>query len=140
MLIGTVTSYRLGHDVARLWVVETMSLSEKQKLLPLLLLSLLEYLDQQNFKVTLGEAWRPPETAVIYEREGKGISASLHCSRLAIDLNLFKDGKYLTDFESYLIAGLFWESLATLDYKTCWGGRFTRPDCDHFSIEHLGVK
>lgn len=107
-------------------------------------------LDNHNFKITMGECWRSDETAQLYEAEGKGISGSLHRLRLAVDLNLFKNGKFLTSPEDYRLAGEMWESLSTSTYVHSWGGRFTRkmpggevvpsPDADHFSIQWDGVK
>ncbi len=44
---------------------------------------------------------------------------SFHYMRLAIDLNLFKDGKYLRNTEDHEPLGVFWESLGGT-----WGGRF----------------
>lgn len=69
------------------------------------------------------------------ENNGKafGIVNSVHGLRLAADLLLFKNGKYLTDTEDYREAGEFWEGLGG-----CWGGRFN--DGNHFSLEHNGVK
>ena len=63
--------------------------------------------------------------------------------KLAIDLDLFKDGEgfemgckvYLTKTEDHRKLGEFWESLHPL----CrWGGRF--GDGNHYSLEHGGVK
>jgi len=63
-----------------------------------------------------------------YEQAGKGIKESLHCKRLAVDLNLFSpDGDYLSDTESHRVFGEFWESL---DPKNKWGGRFS--DGNHY--------
>jgi len=90
-----------------------------------------------GYKVTLGEAWRSDETARLMEWEGKGISNSLHRKRLAQDLNLFKDDVYLTDSKSYEPLGIFWEGLHP---QARWGGRFTKPDGNHFSIEYEGVR
>ena len=92
---------------------------------------LIRYIFEHGYVVTLGEAWRSPETAEIYAREGKGIVRSLHCDRLAIDLNLFSNsGKYLTDFQDWEFAGKFWEAM---DQQNRWGGRF-KPlvDMNHF--------
>ena len=51
------------------------------------------------------------------------------------DLNLFKDGVYLTSDKDHEPFGIYWESLHPL----CrWGGRF--KDGNHYSIEHQGVK
>lgn len=95
---------------------------------------------QNGFQVTLGECYRPPETAKLYAEKGIGISNSLHRRRLAIDLNLFKDGKWLTDYDSYKVLGDYWKSLSGLGYQCVWGGDFKSRDLVHFSIEHLGIK
>jgi len=93
-----------------------------------------------GYEVTLGETYRPEETALLYAAQGKGIRNSLHQMKLAADLNLFKDGHFLTDSDAYHDAGEWWESLSTDDYECCWGGRFQKPDGNHFSIGHNGVR
>lgn len=92
---------------------------------------LITYINSCKYSVTLGEAFRTPEQAEIYAKSGAGIKDSLHCDRLAVDLNLIDpDGKYLTATESYAQFGVFWESL---DKQNVWGGRFKeRPDGNHF--------
>lgn len=112
-----------------------MNLSKKQKLFTHLVAKLIEFVYSQGYELTFGEAWRPPETAAIYAKQGKGIKNSLHTKRLAIDLNLFKGDVYLTKSEDYKPLGEFWEGL---DPLCRWGGRF--KDGNHFSIEHEGVK
>jgi len=64
-----------------------------------------------------------------------GKDKSLHKIKLAIDLDLFKDGKYLTKTKDYEFAGVFWESL---DPSCEWGGSDGRDDGCHFSISHNG--
>lgn len=65
----------------------------------------------------------------------KHMKNSLHYSRLAVDINLFKDGKYLTSTEDHLQFGEFWESL----HGDCrWGGRFS--DGNHYSVTYQGRK
>ena len=124
----------------------SLSLGEKQRLFTSLVAKLIDYACSQGYGITLGEAWRPPETAQLYAKQGKGISKSLHIQRLAIDLNLFRDDEYLTNSEDYQFLGEFWENLTGEGYSCCWGGRFKdsegnpRPDGNHFSIEHGGVK
>jgi len=46
-----------------------------------------------------------------------------------VDLQLFKDGVYLTDPAAYKIRGEYWK---TLDPSCRWGGDFTTVDADHF--------
>lgn len=124
-------------------------LLEKQFEFSYLLGLLLEHAHKIGYDVTVGEAWRSPETCEIYAKEGKGVAHSNHINRLAIDLNLFKDGKLLSLPQEYEPLGSYWESLSTPNYKCCWGGNFkkgsgignkSRPDAYHFSIEHAGVR
>jgi hypothetical protein len=112
-----------------------MTLGEKQRKFTALVAELIRYAYSQGYELTLGEAWRPPETAAAYARAGKGIANSLHISRLAIDLNLFRNGTWLSKSEDFLPLGEWWEKQ---DPLCRWGGRF--GDGNHFSLEHLGVK
>jgi hypothetical protein len=85
---------------------------------------LIQFICVHGFYLSLGEVYRTQEQAEIYVKEGKGIKNSLHCKRLAIDLNLFtKDGTYLTNGKDYQQFGVFWESL---DPQNKWGGYFTQ--------------
>ncbi len=84
-----------------------------------------------GYQVTLAWAYRPPEFAAMYAKMKKGIPKSLHELRLALDLNLFRDGVYLTDTESYRPLGDHWKSLRP---ENAWGGDFQLyPDGNHFS-------
>lgn len=96
---------------------------------------LIQWAYANGWELTEGEAYRTPEQAALNAKSGKGISNSLHPKRLAIDLNLFKDGVYLTDSAAYEPLGVFWESIGG-----SWGGRFTRPDGNHFSLAWQGVR
>jgi hypothetical protein len=120
-----------------------MTLGEKQRLFTRLVGILIEYAYQQGYELTFGEAERKPAQASANESAGKGISNSLHIVRLAIDLNLFKDGQWLTLSEYHNPLGVFWKNLHPL----CrWGGDFKdslgrpKPDGNHYSLEHNGVK
>lgn len=86
-----------------------------------------------GFEVSLGEAWRTPEQAALYAKKGKGISNSLHTDKLAIDINLFKDGKYLSSTEDHRTLGEWWEEVGGT-----WGGRF--GDGNHYSLAFGGRK
>lgn len=109
-----------------------MTIGEKQKKFVELIGKLIKFAYENGYEFTFGEAWRPPVTAEYYAKLGKGSKNSLHCDRLAIDLNLFKGGVYQTKSEAYMPLGIFWEGLATPQFKTAWGGRF--GDGNHFSI------
>lgn len=115
-----------------------MTLGQKQKQFPLLLCKLIDFIYASGYEVTFGELWRPVETAALYAKQGKGSANSLHCIRLAADLNVFLEGRFLTDGKLYEFAGVYWESLSRDGLVCAWGGRF--GDGNHFSIEHNGVR
>jgi hypothetical protein len=79
----------------------------------------------------------PVLAAKIANNTGSGIRNSLHEVKLAQDLNLFVDGKWISNGESphWLKVGELWESMGA-DHR--WGGRF--KDANHVSIEHEGRK
>lgn len=113
-----------------------MNLSNEQAIFAHHVAMLINYIFYKDYKCTLGEALRTQEQADIYAKEGKGIHDSLHCKKLAIDLNLYDiDGKYLTDSKDYQDFGEYWEKL---DPKNRWGGFFVSKygghinDGDHF--------
>ena len=54
---------------------------------------------------------------------------SLHYKRLAIDINLFHNGTYLTKTSDHKFAGDFWESL---HIQNRWGGRYR--DGNHYEL------
>lgn len=115
-----------------------MTLREQQSLFVMLVGGLIEHAYSAGYELTFGEAWRTPEQARLNAQRGSGIVNSLHCERLAIDLNLFRDGKLLTSVEDYRPLGEYWKSLHSL---ARWGGDFTtRPDADHFSLTYGGVQ
>lgn len=113
-----------------------MTLSEKQSIFAQNVAKLIQFAATKGFNVTFGEVMRSAEQAQIYAKEGKGIVDSLHCKRLAVDLNLLdKNGKYLTDIASYKILGDYWDTLHPLNR---WGGCFTkRIDSDHFEMRDI---
>lgn len=90
---------------------------------------------ENGYELTFGEAYRTPEQAAINAASGKGISNSLHTKRLAVDMNLFIKGVYQSDSKAFEPLGVYWESLGG-----SWGGRFSKPDGNHFSLEFNGVK
>ena len=109
------------------------TLGQKQRVFAFLVSSLIVKVYEFGYECTLGEAYRTPEQAALNEKEGKGISNSLHTQRLAIDLNLFKDGVFLSGTEDHRQLGEWWEA----KHELCrWGGKW--GDGNHYSFEHEG--
>lgn len=115
-----------------------MMLREKQSLFVRLTANLIIQASAMGYELTFGEAYRSKEEAARLAKAGLGIKTSLHTSRLAIDLNLFKDGKYLTLTEAHRPLGEWWEAQSNKDYECCWGGRF--GDGNHYSLAYGGRK
>lgn len=112
-----------------------MTLGEKQRLFTLLVAEFIQWIYDNGYEATFGDAYRDPRAfGPMGERKAYGHPKSGHKYRLAIDLNLFMDGKYLRNTEDHKPLGLKWESMHPL----CrWGGRF--QDGNHYSFEHDGV-
>jgi len=112
------------------------SLGDKQRLFSRLLVRLLRYAHRCGYEVRFAEAYRTPEQAKLNAAKGSGIANSLHCDRLAIDLVVDLNGRWLQRTEDYAKLGAYWKNLHPL----CrWGGDFgSRPDGNHFSIGHAG--
>lgn len=94
---------------------------------------LIEYIFSSGYYCTLGECFRPPLLAAIYAKKGIGIEKSLHCNRMAIDLNLFSpEGEYLTDAKHYKKYADWW---ITLDIHNR-AGYYFKPlvDAVHFEM------
>lgn len=117
-----------------------MKLRAKQSVFVRLAASLILKMYRDGYELTFGEAYRTPEQAAWNAAHGTGIAHSLHTDKLAIDLNLFKDGVYLSSSEAHRPFGEWWEELSTPEYQCCWGGRFSTPDGNHYSIAHEGRK
>ena len=93
---------------------------------------LIDFAYTRGYEMTFGDAYRDPRVfGPVGTKIGYGRSRSNHKERLAIDLNLFKDGKYLTTDKDHEPLGIYWESIGG-----AWGGRFN--DGNHYSLEHEG--
>lgn len=111
-----------------------MTLRETQVKFAKMIPSLIEKAFELGYEVTLGDAYRDPRLfGEVGVDRGYGHPKSCHKMRLAIDLNLFKDGKFLTDTKGHEPLGLWWESIGGT-----WGGRFN--DANHYSLEYNGMK
>lgn len=97
-----------------------MTLREKQSKFALMLGKLIIHAYEAGFEITMGD---------VYAISGHKQNSN-HYIRLAADLNLFKDGKYLTDGSGHDILHDFWDSLG--------GAPRILKDMNHYSLEHEG--
>lgn len=113
-----------------------MTLGKQQRVFSKLVAEFILYIYSKGYEVSLGDAYRDPRVhGAVGVKTSYSSSNSLHKDRLAIDLNLFLNGKYLTSTEDWKELGEYWETLHPL----CrWGGRF--QDGNHFSMEWQGRK
>lgn len=101
-----------------------MRLREKQSKFLKMTVLLMTFAHNLGYELTYGDALRPRDCP--YGRKN-----SLHKDKLALDLNLFRDGRYLTTTQDHEPLGIFWESIGG-----SWGGRF--DDGNHYSLGHNG--
>ena len=100
-----------------------MTLREKQSKFVVMVASLIVKAQSLGYELTFGDAWA---------KRGEGRPHRLHPPskhyvRLAIDLNLFREGKYLRSTEAHGPLGEYWESIGGI-----WGGRFS--DGNHYEL------
>jgi hypothetical protein len=113
-----------------------MSLRVKQSEFARLIPRLLDKAFDLGFEVTLGDAYRDPRVhGEVGEKKGYGHRSSAHKQRLAIDLNLFKDGIFVGDTEQHRPLGEWWEQQHP---DARWGGRFA--DGNHYSFQVGNVR
>lgn len=110
------------------------TLSQKQRRFAGMTVRLLSKIQNEGYEFTYGDAFRDPRVHGDFGvKKGYGAAKSLHKLKLAIDINLFYNGIYLTATSSHQKFGEFWESIGGT-----WGGRFN--DGNHYSLEHSGQK
>lgn len=116
--------------------MENLSLGQKQELFARLVPRLLDHAHSLGFACRLGDVFRDPRVfGPIGVARGYGHPRSAHKLKLAIDINLFKGGAFLTDTANHTPLGEWWEQ----QHPLCrWGGRF--GDGNHYSLEHNGVR
>jgi len=102
------------------------TLGQRQEKFSEMVMLLLIMAHEMGYRVRLGHAMRCASCRA-------GHKDSLHKLKLAIDINLFKDGKFLTATEDHRQLGEYWEGLGG-----SWGGRFF--DGNHYSLEWQGMK
>ena len=114
-----------------------MTLRERQAKFLLDVSKLVIWANENGYEITGGELFRTAQQAEWYKKTGFSRAGmnSRHCSRLAIDIFVFKDGKLIGDevenkHELVPIAE-YWESL---DPNNSWGGNWSKIyDFCHFS-------
>jgi hypothetical protein len=106
-----------------------MSLQQQQSCFAIMVAKLIQQAVIMGYEVTLGDAYRDPRLhGAIGVKKGYGTANSFHKQRLAIDLNLFKEGKFLQSTEAHKPLGTWWKSQGGT-----WGGDFKTPDGNHYS-------
>jgi len=108
-----------------------MTLREKQSVFAQNIAKLIIWAYEQGYELTVGEFLRTPEQQEIYVKTGKSkTSNSRHLVKLAADLNLFIDGDYKTDKESYKPLADYWKSLDPANVA----GYDWKFDANHFEM------
>lgn len=120
-----------------------MTLGEKRREFTKHLGMLIGWAMWNGYEMQLEEVKRSPAQAALNAATGAGIKNTLHLIGLAADFSIFKNGMLLQSAENYKPLGDYWKSLHP---DNCWGGDFKdhngdpKPDADHFSRSHEGVK
>lgn len=108
-----------------------MTLNEQQARFSLLFAQLIVWANTQKLTVVIDMVARSPQEQARLVKLGLSHTLkSKHVSRLAGDVLLFHEGKYLVDGEAYRPLGRHWTSL---DPHCVWGGDWhSIKDYDHF--------
>lgn len=99
---------------------------------------LIVFIERNGHKATAGEMWRSKDQQALYYNglsfeDGKLVNVkkkskavySKHQDRLAVDINIFINGKLTYDFYEVKPIGDYWESLSPYNR---WGGDFNKND------------
>jgi len=100
-----------------------LTLRQRQSKFAFMVAQLIMFAYAKGYEVTLGAAFVNKDWESPHLKEGK------HPLKLAIDLNLFNNGRYLRTTKEHLPLGEFWESIGGT-----WGGRFSKPDGNHYEF------
>jgi hypothetical protein len=101
-----------------------MTLGEEQERFSLMLAKLIIRAYDLGYKIRMGEG---------YDDDGVGhTKGSTHYVKLGQDINLFKDGVYLTDGKDHNILHDYWDELG--------GAARIIKDLNHYSIMWQGVR
>ena len=93
---------------------------------------LIMWATDEGIPVTFGDAYRDPRLhGELGVSKGYGHKYSCHKIRLAVDLNIIKDGK-IAGAEYYNKLHDYWDTLG--------GAERIKADLNHFSFEHDGYR
>ena len=109
------------------------TLSQEQREFTYMIAKFIEWAYSKGYELTFGHAWRDAETQARMVRLGLSKTLqSKHCDRLAVDFNLFIEGKYTDNPDDYLPLGKYW----TETLGGGWGGDFKNfKDAGHFEYK-----
>ena len=97
-----------------------MTLGQKQRAFSLMVAKLILHIYERKYEVSLGDAY-----AKTGHKEG-----SNHYIKLAIDLNFFFNGEYISDGSKLGWAHDYWDTLG--------GAPRIEGDMNHFAVKHNG--
>ena len=113
-----------------------MTLGSKQELFSRMIPLLYLYAQFHGYQIRTGDVFRDPRLhGDIGEKKGYGHKNSAHKNKLAIDVNITKDGVYLQGMaaaDAHNFLHNFWDLI---------GGANRIPhDLNHYSLEHQGMR
>lgn len=103
-----------------------MKLGKHQEAFSQDLAKLILFAYQQGYRIRLGDVWSKAK----YRAHKHN---SQHYKKLASDLNLFRDGRFLQSSKDHHELGDYWESLSA---ENRWGGRY--QDGNHYERMDTG--
>jgi hypothetical protein len=108
-----------------------LSLRQQQSLFTVDLVSLIRWLYEEGYEVSIGEVQRAPEQQAYNVRMGRSQTLdSMHLYKCAADLFVFKNGTLLSTKSELQFAGNKWESMSAAN---TWGGNWNSfKDTPHF--------
>ena len=113
-----------------------MTLGNKQQLFQRMIAEFKTWLFSQGYEVRGDDAFRDHRLhGKPGIKKGYGHKDSCHKMKLAEDLYLFSDGIWQKTLDQQTKAGEKWESMGG-----SWGGRFKRPDANHYSLAWKGMR
>lgn len=104
------------------------SLRKKQSKFTHMVALLILHFEQLGYEVTISWWYRNEDCNKLVGGHPK----SNHLNKLAVDINLFLDGKYITNGIGHKEGHIYWKSI---------GGATGIPsDMNHYSLKHNGIR